>query len=59
MTKDRGESWVQEQSRTGAHLYSVNFVDANHGWAAGSNDTILVTGDGGATWRPQMNLLKL
>ena len=33
-----------------AWLHSVYFLDANRGWIAGSNGTLLSTVDGGATW---------
>src|SRR5262249_12649078 len=33
---------------------SVHFADAQRGWAVGfSSGTIMATGDGGASWRPQ------
>ena len=32
---------------------TLDFVDANHGWAALSDGTIVATIDGGATWRLQ------
>ena len=56
-TADGGKSW----SRVGADVFtadhvvtSVDFVDADHGWTGG--DRIMTTSDGGATWRPQVEL---
>jgi photosystem II stability/assembly factor-like uncharacterized protein len=34
-----------------AWLYSVFFHDQNRGWAVGSKGTLLVTNDGGSTWK--------
>ena len=34
-------------------IHAIQFVDADHGWAVGSNSTILATVDGGQTWIPQ------
>jgi photosystem II stability/assembly factor-like uncharacterized protein len=34
-----------------AWLRAVYFLDQNRGWVAGSNGTLLETGDGGDTWR--------
>ena len=42
--------WVKQDSGTLAWLHSVYFVDANTGWIAGSNGTLLSTMDGGRTW---------
>ena len=34
-------------------IFGVTFVDAQHGWAVGSDGVILHTDDGGTAWRPQ------
>jgi photosystem II stability/assembly factor-like uncharacterized protein len=34
-------------------LDAVSFPDAEHGWAVGPGGTVVVTGDGGATWSAQ------
>lgn len=62
-TSNGGASWEsQDASSAGsvAKLTSVSFADSTNGWAAGisvTNDTqapvILMTHDGGATWRVQ------
>lgn len=36
-------------------LYSVSFVDPDHAWVVGEFGTILVSADGGASWRPQQS----
>ncbi len=36
-------------------LYSATFVDADHVWVVGEFGTILVSSDGGASWRPQQS----
>jgi len=43
--------WSAQTSGTLARLSSVFFTDREHGWIVGSNSTVLVTGDGGNTWR--------
>lgn len=35
------------------NLYGATFVDAERGWVVGAFGTIVSTGDGGRTWRPQ------
>jgi photosystem II stability/assembly factor-like uncharacterized protein len=67
-TDDGGLTWYQQDPGYVdlldgmASLNSVNFVDAQHGWAVGStgcaaNETaiILATSDGGATWAIQQS----
>lgn len=34
-------------------LYDVNFIDGQHGWAAGENGVILATSNGGQSWASQ------
>lgn len=42
--------WRKQPSGTLAWLHAIYFLDAKHGWIAGSNGTLLSTTDGGATW---------
>lgn len=42
--------WDPQTSGVTDQLNSVYFVDVNTGWAAGKNNTILKTADGGKTW---------
>ncbi|MDT7540253.1 MAG: hypothetical protein QOE33_157 [Acidobacteriota bacterium] len=44
-------TWTVQSSGTLAWLRAVYFLDAEHGWAAGSRGALLSTGDGGRTWR--------
>ncbi len=46
-------TWSPQTSGTTSDLYSISFVDQNHGWAVGPGGTILATTNGGATWSPQ------
>jgi photosystem II stability/assembly factor-like uncharacterized protein len=50
-TTNTGVSWVSQPSGTNSELYSVWFVNANLGFAAGSN-VLLKTVNGGANWFP-------
>ncbi|HZH35446.1 MAG TPA: YCF48-related protein [Pyrinomonadaceae bacterium] len=43
--------WSKQSSGTLAWLHAVYFLDANQGWIAGSNGTLLTTKDGGASWK--------
>jgi photosystem II stability/assembly factor-like uncharacterized protein len=45
--------WIVQESGTSSFLSDVHFVDANHGWAVGSTNTILHTSDGGENWEAQ------
>jgi photosystem II stability/assembly factor-like uncharacterized protein len=42
--------WDLQTSGVTDQLNSVYFIDVNTGWAAGKNNTILKTADGGKTW---------
>lgn len=54
LSDDQGKTWRQaKEVPTESTLTSVQFVDAQHGWAAGHDKTILVTADGGETWQTQ------
>lgn len=54
LSDDNGATWRQARSvPTRATLTSVFFVDANTGWAAGHDTTVLKTTDGGETWTLQ------
>jgi photosystem II stability/assembly factor-like uncharacterized protein len=45
------QSWVPQTSNTRASLRGVSAVDSKIVWASGSGGTVLVTSDGGASWR--------
>ena len=46
--------WVWQNPRPqGNPLASVKFADATHGWAVGAKGAIVVTADGGESWRAQ------
>ncbi len=54
MAQARGQGvWNRQNSQTTTDLTSVFFVDANTGWAAGENGTILHTTNGGLLWQNQ------
>ena len=54
MTQAWGQGvWNRQNSQTTTDLTSVYFVDANTGWIAGENGTILHTTDGGLLWQTQ------
>ena len=49
-----GSSWAAQTSSTsGEDLQAVDFVDANNGWAVGTNGAITATTDGGTNWSNQ------
>ena len=55
-TSDGGRTWRFESGilghDPGAALARVRFRDAQQGWATASHGRVLVTGDGGESWRP-------
>jgi photosystem II stability/assembly factor-like uncharacterized protein len=51
-TTDGGNTWVRKATDPHA-LASVFFADAMNGYAVGTSNTILKTGDGGSTWEVQ------
>jgi photosystem II stability/assembly factor-like uncharacterized protein len=48
-----GAAWEQRPSPVHAALTTVAFADAQRGWAAGHDASILHTADGGKTWQLQ------
>jgi len=52
-TDDGGATWIKRASGTAQPLYGVDAIDSQHAWVVGEKGTILVTGDGGLTWRRQ------
>ena len=46
----RASGWTAQVSGTTQTLFSVDFVDSQHGWAVGDSGTILSTSNAGATW---------
>ena len=60
-TTDGGETWQAQPSHTAVNLASVDFVDAENGWAvagprgiARPDQLVIHTADGGATWEVQL-----
>lgn len=57
-----GNGWTMQHSGVLNRLYAVFFTDRQHGWAAGSNGMLVITEDGGATWKrittPQRDVLR-
>lgn len=49
-TTDTGANWTALTSHTSENLMAIDFVDADHGVAAGTGDVFLWTVDGGQTW---------
>ena len=43
--------WRRQESGTPMNLFTVQFVDALHGFAGGDGGTVLRSDDGGATWQ--------
>ena len=53
LVSEAGRDWVQVKAPVRAALTSVDFVDAQHGWAVGHDAVILRTTDGGRSWQMQ------
>jgi photosystem II stability/assembly factor-like uncharacterized protein len=52
-TIDGGDNWSAQKIDTGnENLNDIHFLDADHGWIAGSGGAAYLTTDGGATWLP-------
>jgi photosystem II stability/assembly factor-like uncharacterized protein len=43
-------TWIEQDSGTTVDLHSIQFLDAENGYAVGEAGTVLKTSDGGATW---------
>ena len=52
-TPDAGRTWSVFDTGSPVPLRAMQFVDDQHGWAAGELGTILATADGGRTWQTQ------
>ena len=50
---DDGVRWREQLTDPGRSLLSVDFADAQHGWAVGEDGAIWSTTNGGATWAEQ------
>jgi hypothetical protein len=50
---DNGQTWQSVTTGQSVPLCSLQFVDADHGWATGALGNILATQDGGKTWKTQ------
>lgn len=51
--KSTAQGWKAQTSNTTELLLDVSFIDANTGWAASIDGSILHTTDGGTTWTVQ------
>lgn len=47
------DGWAIVDIGTDADLLAVDFADASHGWIVGSDELLLHTADGGASWTSQ------
>jgi photosystem II stability/assembly factor-like uncharacterized protein len=52
-SSDAGQSWQQQVTGCQMPLHRVRFATAQHGWAVGSQGTILATDNGGQSWQIQ------
>src|SRR5919108_3298777 len=50
-SRDRGLTWIIQNSKTREALFRVAFLDRNTGWVSGSYGTFLTTRDGGKSWQ--------
>lgn len=44
-------AWMKIENITSESLYSINFFNETEGWIQGDNNTLLLSSDGGFTWR--------
>lgn len=42
--------WVEQFSGTSSHLYDVEFINQNTGWACGDGGNVIKTTNGGINW---------
>ncbi|HSD11864.1 MAG TPA: YCF48-related protein, partial [Candidatus Binatia bacterium] len=49
---DGGKTWQKQNSGTKVYLFSVYFINDDHGFAVGDKTTLIETTDGGKTWKP-------
>jgi photosystem II stability/assembly factor-like uncharacterized protein len=52
-TTNGGQSWIPQTVPANTWAYDVDFIDANNGWTVGSQENIVRTTNGGATWTTQ------
>lgn len=50
-TTTGGKSWTAQSSGSSSSLRSVFFISKNIGWIVGSEQTVLITTNGGITWK--------
>jgi len=55
VSSDNGATWKQSPVPVSSDLTAVYFVDAKLGWAVGHDGVVLHTGDGGDTWKLQLD----
>nr|WP_298147733.1 YCF48-related protein [uncultured Pseudomonas sp.] len=55
LSDDSGATWRQAQVPASVSLTSVQFVDAEQGWAVGHLGVVLHSTDGGETWSKQLD----
>ncbi|WP_332821363.1 WD40/YVTN/BNR-like repeat-containing protein [Pseudomonas sp.] len=55
LSDDSGASWRQAQVPASVSLTSVQFADAEQGWAVGHLGVVLHSADGGETWNKQLD----
>jgi len=52
---NKSNDWQQADVPTSVLFTSVDFIDDQHGWAAGHHGVIAATTDGGKTWQLQLD----
>jgi photosystem II stability/assembly factor-like uncharacterized protein len=53
MGEPTADGWALVDVGTDADLVAIDFADAMHGWVVGTDELLLHTEDGGASWQPQ------
>src|SRR5664280_598265 len=57
VSTDAGTTWSQRNTGAG-HLRTIEFSDANHGFAVGDDGLLVATNDGGKTWETRKTSAK-
>ena len=58
VTTDGGNTWSSRDTAATGHLRTLDFIDANHGFAVGDDGLLVATNDGGKKWEVRQTGVK-